>query len=108
MTPAAPSPAALSTQQVRKVAALARLAPSDADVERYRVELSAILAYVQRLQELPLTGVEPLANPVDEPNRLRSDIPAQGLPEATLLAMAPETAPPFVAVPRVLGDGGGP
>lgn len=94
----------LTTAQVRKVASLARLSPTDAQVERYRVELTAVLGYVDRLRELDISDVEPLANPVQDGNRLREDVPFPGLPTAALMAIAPSPAPPFIAVPRILGD----
>lgn len=100
-----PDPA-ISAEQVRKIAALARLALTDDQVERFRGDLSAVLAYVERLRELDLSGIEPLANPVDEHNRLRDDEPAAAIPREALLRNAPASEGPFIAVPRVLGDGG--
>lgn len=107
MEPRPRTPAPLSAEQVRKVARLARLGLSEEQVERYREQLGAVLAYVQRLQELDLTDVEPLANTVEEPNRLRPDQPSQGISQQTLIEMAPAAADAFVAVPRILGDAGG-
>lgn len=101
----------LSVEQVRKVARLARLAVSDADAERYRVELAAVLGYVERLGEVDVAGVEPMAHVAGETNRLRPDEPGGTLPNETLMEMAPDADPPFVRVPKVLGsdqgDGGG-
>lgn len=107
MEPRPRTPAPLSAEQVRKVARLARLGLSDQQVELYREQLGAVLAYVERLRELDLADVEPLANPVEEPNRLRPDEPLQGLDQKALLQMAPATAEAYVAVPRILGDAGG-
>jgi aspartyl-tRNA(Asn)/glutamyl-tRNA(Gln) amidotransferase subunit C len=98
----------LSAEQVRKVARLARLGLSDEQVEQYRGQLAAVLAYVERLRDLDLSDVEPLANPVEEVNRLRADEPGPTLPRQTLLEMAPCTDGPFVAVPKVIGGGDGP
>ena len=107
MSESASHPSALTSDQVRKVAALARLAPTDSQVERYRHDLAAVLAYVERLRELAVSDVEPLANPVEESNRLRADEPMPGLPQASLLAIAPAATPPFVSVPKILSDGDG-
>lgn len=101
------SPAPLSAEQVRKVARLARLGLSDEQVERYRTQLAAVLAYVERLRDLDLTGIEPLANPVEETNRLRNDEPGPVLPRQTFLDVAPRTEGPFVAVPKIIGGGEG-
>ncbi len=98
-----PKASAITLDDVRKVAKLARLSPSDEQLQRYQGELSAILAYVQRLQELDLSGVEPLANPVEETNRLRADEPHAGLPQSTLVGIAPKATEGLVRVPRILG-----
>lgn len=100
-----PDPA-ISPEQVRKVAKLARLSLTDEQVERFRGELSAVLAYVERLRELELDGVEPLANPCEEPNRLRGDDAAAAMAREVFLRNAPVSEGPFVVVPKVLGDSG--
>jgi aspartyl-tRNA(Asn)/glutamyl-tRNA(Gln) amidotransferase subunit C len=97
----------LSAEYVRKVAALSRLALTDAQVAQYRGQLSGVLGYVQRLRELNLDGVEPLANVGGETNRLDDDVPGPTLSNEALMKIAPESMPPFVKVPKVLGDGGG-
>lgn len=107
MDPRPRTPAPLSAEQVRKVAKLARLGLSEEQVELYREQLGAVLAYMERLRELDLADVEPLANPVEECNRLRPDEPSQALSQHALVEMAPATAGSFVAVPRILGDAGG-
>jgi aspartyl-tRNA(Asn)/glutamyl-tRNA(Gln) amidotransferase subunit C len=94
----------ISIQQVKKVAKLARLSPTEAELERYQHELSAILDYVDRLQELDTTGVAPLANPVEETNRLRADEPQPGLAKGVLSDLAPMTSGPFVTVPKIIGN----
>lgn len=99
--------AVLSAGQVRKAARLSRLALSDAQVERHRRTLSSVLGYVARLRELDLEGVEPMSHPVEASARLEGDEPGETLPNSALMELAPETWPPFVKVPKVLGDGSG-
>ena len=104
----APDPdSSLSAAQVRKVAGLAKLELADAEVERLRGELGAILAYAQRLQGLNLDNIEPLATPLELTGPMDDDVPGGTLPPEALQAMAPATDGPFVRVPKVLGDGGG-
>ncbi|MHC4975565.1 MAG: Asp-tRNA(Asn)/Glu-tRNA(Gln) amidotransferase subunit GatC [Planctomycetota bacterium] len=98
---------AISLEQTRKVARLSRLALDNNQLEDHQKGLDAVLDYIERLQELDLDGVEPLANPAGETNRLDSDEPHRALPPETLARMAPESHGPFVKVPKVLGDGGG-
>lgn len=88
---------------MRKVASLARLALSDAQVEQYRVQLSAVLGYMEQLRALDVSGVEAMSHPVHAANRLAPDEPGATLPTEALMAMAPATMPPFLSVPKVLG-----
>jgi aspartyl-tRNA(Asn)/glutamyl-tRNA(Gln) amidotransferase subunit C len=97
----------LSEGAVRKVARLSRLALDDAAIRRSGEQLRAVLGYIDRLRELDLTGVEPMAHPLDVANRLDPDETRAPLPTSVLLKMAPETAGPFVKVPKVLGEEGG-
>ena len=62
----------LSLDEVRKVAQLARLELSDADLARMQQQLSAILDYVDQLQQLDTDGVEPLAHPLPVQNVFRA------------------------------------
>lgn len=106
---------ALSSEDVRKVAALARLSPTEEQVERYRADLAAVLGYIERLRGLDLAGVEPLAHVGEEVNRLDVDEPGPVLPEGVLQKIAPQTwtggtglqTGVFIRVPKVLGEGGG-
>jgi aspartyl-tRNA(Asn)/glutamyl-tRNA(Gln) amidotransferase subunit C len=101
----------LSADEVRKVARLARLEISEAEVEKYRASLSAVLGYMERLKGLELKGVEPMAHVAwaegDRENRLRADEPGEALPVSEVMRLAPESTPPFIRVPKVLGEGGG-
>jgi aspartyl-tRNA(Asn)/glutamyl-tRNA(Gln) amidotransferase subunit C len=97
----------LTSEQVRHIARLARLRPTDADIERYRHELSDVLKYVAILSEVDVSGVEPLSHPLDLHTRLDRDDPVAGLPREALSRMAPQMEGPFVAVPKTLDDGGG-
>ena len=98
---------ALTAAQVRKVASLAKLELGDAEVERLRGELGAILGYAQRLQGLKLDDVEPLATPLGMTGPMAEDVVSGVLASEALHAMAPAMDGPFVKVPKVLGDGGG-
>ena len=97
----------LSGDDVRKVARLSRLAIPEDKLEEYRTRLGAVLAYAECLGRLDLEGVEPLAQVCEEAMCLRADEPGPTLPTEALMRMAPASMPPFVRVPKVLGDGGG-
>lgn len=103
----------LSIETVQRVARLSRLALSDEQIRHCAGRLDAVLGYIERLRSLDLEGVQPLTNPLDARNRLDDDVPSEHAPKGTLLRpedlmkMAPASMPPFVKVPKVLGDDGG-
>ncbi|MBL8990441.1 MAG: Asp-tRNA(Asn)/Glu-tRNA(Gln) amidotransferase subunit GatC [Phycisphaerae bacterium] len=96
-----------SAEHVRSIARLSRLAVGDAEVERLRHDLGAILRYVERLRELNLDGVEPMAGALDMTARPAEDEPGPAMTPEALGAMAPAAHGPYVKIPRVVGEGGG-
>jgi len=97
----------LSPDYVRRIAKLSRLSLTDEQVEQYGARMSAVLGYMDRLRELKLDDVEPMANVGGATNRLDEDTPGPTLSNEALMKIAPDTTPPFVKVPKVLGEGGG-
>lgn len=65
----------LTKDQVRHIAKLARLQLSEEEVEKFTTELTAILQYVEKLNEVNTDDVEPTAQATDLRNVLRSDAP---------------------------------
>ena len=94
----------LSAEEVRKVAELARLELSEADVEIMARQLSAIVDYVNQLQAVNTDGVEPLAHALDLHDVFRTDEPGRSLSENEALANAPARKDNFYSVPAVFGD----
>ena len=94
----------LSAEEVRKVADLARLELSEADVETMARQLSAIVDYINQLQQVNTDGVEPLAHALDLHDVFRDDVPAKSLSEAEALANAPARKDNFYRVPAVFGE----
>lgn len=95
----------LTPDEVRTVARLARLDLPAADLDRMRAQLSAILDYVDQLQQLDTAGVEPLAHPLPVRNVFRDDDPAPSLPVDAALANAPARAGDYFGVPAVFDQG---
>jgi aspartyl-tRNA(Asn)/glutamyl-tRNA(Gln) amidotransferase subunit C len=91
----------LDLDQVRKVAKLARLEASDADLIRIQQQLSAIFDYVDQVQQLNTEGVEELAHPLPVRNVFRDDTPAASLPVDEALRNAPTRAGNYFGVPAV-------
>lgn len=92
----------VSPEQVRHIAKLARIAMSDAELERLVPELNNILGWVEQLGEVDTEGVEPLATVVDQKLRLRDDVVTDGNIRDKILANAPEAQHGFFAVPKVI------
>jgi aspartyl-tRNA(Asn)/glutamyl-tRNA(Gln) amidotransferase subunit C len=93
-------PETLTEKQVRHVAQLSRLKLTDEQVRHYAHQLSAILDYVSKLNELDVTGIEPMAHAMDISNVFRADEPGPTLPIDAVLANAPDKSPPFLRSPR--------
>lgn len=96
----------ISRQDVAKVGMLARLALSDADLDRMTGELSKIVGFVSLLEELDTSAVEPLAHPLDTQNVFRDDVPKPSLSTAEALQSAPRHDDECFLVPAVLGESG--
>jgi len=96
---------ALSAKEVLKVGTLSRIRLTGEEVEKFSLQLSAILEYVDKLRELDTRGVEPLAHALALHNVLRDDEPHAGLTTDQALGGAPESDGDFFRVPRVLDEG---
>jgi aspartyl-tRNA(Asn)/glutamyl-tRNA(Gln) amidotransferase subunit C len=92
----------VSTEQVRHIAKLARIAMSDEEIERLAPELNNILGWVEQLGEVNTDGVEPLTAVIDHKLRLRDDVVTEGDIRNEILANAPEAQHGFFAVPKVI------
>lgn len=85
------------------MAKLARLALTDEETERMQHDLAEMLSYFERITQLDVDDVEPLAGPSDRSAPLSDDEPRNALPHEALMRIAPTKHEPFVAVPKVLG-----
>jgi aspartyl-tRNA(Asn)/glutamyl-tRNA(Gln) amidotransferase subunit C len=94
----------ISREEVQHVARLARLHLTDEELERMRQQLDAILAYIDKLRELDVEGVEPTAHAVPLVNVMRADELAPSLSQDAALANAPDRAEEFFRVPRIIED----
>jgi aspartyl-tRNA(Asn)/glutamyl-tRNA(Gln) amidotransferase subunit C len=89
-------------EQVEKVARLARLELTDAEMDRMSHDLAAILDYVEQLKEVDTEGIEPLAHCLPIQNVFREDVVVASLPTDEALANAPKRAGDFYSVPPIL------
>ena len=87
---------------VRHIARLARIAVTDAEVEALAPELNNILGWVEQLQEVDVSGVEPMTAVIPNHLRLREDAVTDGNVRDKVLANAPQAEHGFFAVPKVI------
>jgi len=97
----------INQEQVRKVAKLSRLELTEAEVEEFTSQLSAILDYVAKMNELDTTNVEPLAHCLPISNVFRQDRIGESLGTEKTLANAPQRDGDFFKVPKILDDSSG-
>ena len=93
---------AITEDEVRYVAHLSRLALSDEEVETFGRQLDDIIRYVEKLNELETSDVEPMIHAADRVNVFREDSAGKSLSRKEALQNAPEEAEGCFKVPRIL------
>ncbi len=96
---------ALSHAEVAHLAYLARLHLEPQELERMRVQVSAILDYVAQLQELDLTSLPPTSQVTGLISVMRDDVVTTALPAEAVLNAAPDRADSLFRVKAVFGEG---
>ncbi len=92
----------LTREEVEHIAELARLELTEEEKARYREQLSAILEYAARLQELETSHIPPTASVLSKRSPLRPDVPAPGLTLDQALQNAPRAEDDQFRVPPVM------
>ncbi len=92
----------ITKQEVEHVAKLARLELAVKEKESLTDQLSNILTYVEKLNELDTKGVEPTSHVLDLHNVMRDDVPQESLSQERALANAPEKAAGHYKVPKII------
>ena len=95
----------ISKEDVLKVATLANLELSETEVDTYRGHLDDILTYIDQLNELETSGVEPLTQVVaaaEDDSALREDVIVRADIITDVLQGAPDPEAPYFRVPRVI------
>ncbi len=106
----------VSAEQIRKIARLAKLRLAEEQCALYTRQINAILEHVKTLEQVDVSGVEPLSHVLELVNVSREDSPAASLARETVLANAPQresadsqgqqtTDGEFFLVPGVLKTG---
>ena len=99
----------ISREDVERVAELAYLDLSDAELEMYRAQIDEILEYIGKLNELDTAKVEPMAQVLADDQTadatLREDVIEPCGTAAEILKQAPDPEPPYFSVPKVIERG---
>lgn len=92
----------IDTDTARRVAHLARIAVKDAALPKLAGELSAVLAFMEQLNEVDVTGIEPMTSVTPMRLARRTDQVSDGGMQAAVLSNAPDAREGFFAVPKVV------
>jgi aspartyl-tRNA(Asn)/glutamyl-tRNA(Gln) amidotransferase subunit C len=87
---------------VRRIAHLARIAVTDAEVPHLQGELNAMLAFVEQLMEVNVEGVEPMTSVTPMEMKKRPDVVTDGGIADAIVMNAPATEDHFFLVPKVV------
>lgn len=94
---------AITRNEVLHLAKLANLEFSDEEIDRFTRQISSILDYVARLDELDTSAIEPTASIESGSLALRDDVLVPPVPREEALANAPESDGVHFKVPKVIG-----
>ena len=94
----------IDLELVRHIGKLSRIELTEDQTQTFSRQLSSILDYFGKLQELDTTGIEPMAHAVEIHNVLADDHPRESLPPDKALSNAPQRDGNFFKVPKVIGD----
>ena len=92
----------VDTDTVRRVAKLARIAVEEEDLERMAGELNTILGFVEQLNEVDISGVEPMTSVIPIAMKMRADVVTDGGKADEVVANAPQSGENFFLVPKVV------
>ena len=93
---------AIDKETARKVAHLARIAVPEDELPALAGELSAVLAFMEQLNEVDVRGVEPMTSVTPMRLKRRQDRVSDGGIQAEILKNAPDAREGFFAVPKVV------
>ncbi|MEE2878354.1 MAG: Asp-tRNA(Asn)/Glu-tRNA(Gln) amidotransferase subunit GatC [Pseudomonadota bacterium] len=90
----------VTKDDVRKVARLSRIAVTEERIEPLANELTAIMGWIEQLNEVDVDGVEPMTSVVDATLPMRDDVITDGNIQDQVLANAPKSEDGFFVVPK--------
>ena len=95
---------ALTREEVLKIAKLSKLSFEEKEIEKFQIELNDILGYIDMLNEVDTSKVEPLVYINQAVNNFREKEEKSSLEIEKVLLNAPESAENAIVVPKVIGE----
>lgn len=92
----------ISTEEVKHVANLARLAVTEEEAEQMKKELDAIITFAEQLNELDTTNIKPTSHVLKMVNVLREDRAMEGLSVEEVVKNAPDHQDGYIRVPSIM------
>ncbi len=92
----------VSKKDVEYIAKLSKLKLNEEELEGYTKDLNQILEYIDKLNELDTSDVEPLSHPLETKNVMREDQPVTSIEREKALKNAPKSNEEFFKVPKVI------
>lgn len=92
----------ISKEEVKHIAMLSRLELDEREIELYQDQLSRILEYVEKLNEIDTSQIEPTSHVIDLNNVFREDVVKESLPREDVLRNAPQATDKFFKVPKII------
>jgi len=92
----------ISNELIDKLSTLAKLRFEDEEKEAIKQDLSKMLAFINKVQEVDTVGIEPLIYMNTEVNRWREDEPQTPLSHQEILSNAPKKDSDYIRVPKVI------
>ncbi len=91
----------IGTEEVKHVAKLARLELTEEEVNKYSQQLGSILEYVEQMNEIDTTGIEPMPHAIPVYNVMREDVVKYEQTKEEMMANAPFEEDGFFRVPKI-------
>ena len=92
----------LTNDMIKQLAQLSRLHIEETDLPRLKEDLGKMIHFVEKLEELDTTGVEPLLHMTDNVDVLRPDQLTPALDRSTAMSNAPDADDQYIYVPKVI------
>lgn len=92
----------ISKEDIEHISSLARLSLTEKEKELFGSQLSSVLDYMEKLNELDTTDVEPTSHVLPLSNVMRDDVPQPSIPREDTLLNAPDHTDKFFRVPKII------